>query len=337
MAVYGAWFVGALLVGTASAAADAPKQEKGAASVAPNARARLEALVRDMATGQQGAAAPTPQQINEDVVILEGSERRRLQSSCRCDEYRNGASSGSAVCNKVESGRRVCSPQMSNGACGDATATACAGSGANPAASPAPTFFDAEPTEAEQVYLNVDLRLQSAEISSASQLPSAAQFVQALAKLTGAESSSINVNATLGVPAGVRSSAAVEQPSVASQAGATVTLRATFAANDHPQREALEAQLQLSDELRGVHHHTFHIAHVHVHSASRHPLVCSTEVEGVKAEAATLLRQLAALKQTEVDLTRRGLTQSFGAPVVDESLLQRMARTLNVQVPPIRR
>ena len=76
-----------------------------AASVAPAATdakstEKLEALVRDMAKGQQEAAAsaPTPKALDEDVMIFEGAERRRLGASDGSASHLRAARQPAAAC-----------------------------------------------------------------------------------------------------------------------------------------------------------------------------------------------------------------------------------------------
>lgn len=322
-----------LLLSVAAAKAVAPAAELNSTA------ARLEALVRDMAEGQQGAvaAAPTPQRLaEEDVVILEGAERRRL-GVCNCNGgYRNGASSGSPTCAKVENGRHVCYPQRSDGRCSDHAATACRGSGSSrPSASPAPMLFDAE-AEPDEVYLNVNLQLHDAHTTSAAQLPSPDQFAHALAALTHLGRSNINVVTTWGAPVGVRAATSVaQQPTEATALAAertTATLHATFQVRNARRREALEALLQLSEELPEIAGHSYSIVHMQVFERSQNPLVCTAQGENRKSEAQNLLRQLVELKRTEVELMRRGVQQSAGAATCDTQLLQRIAHRLGVTV-----
>lgn len=332
-----------LLVGAARAAAVAPDARPGDA----NATARLEALVGEMAAGQQRgtASAPTPQPLAEDVVFLEGAERRRM-GSCDCDVYRNGATAGSAVCSKLEGGQHTCSPTMWDGTCSDMVSTLCPSttiSAGSPTlrASPGPTFFDAEEPPSE-MYLNVNLQVRNADTTSASQLPAPEQFVQALSDMTRLSSGKINVVTTWGAPLGTRAATAVTQPGTAqyvpatgdaSASGTTATVHAAFAVHSTHRREAVVAQLQNSAELPAIDGHAFSIVHREVFEESTHPLVCREGAETIKAEAAALLRELVSLKQTEVELMRQGVTQSVGSPVCDDALLQRIARTLNVEVP----
>ena len=74
----------------------------------------------------------------------------------------------------------------------------------------------------------------------------------------------------------------------------------------------------------------FRIVHQQVFEASGHPLVCAAHEESVKAEATALLRQLVALKRTEVELMQQGVVQNAGHAVCDDALLQRIAHQLGV-------
>jgi hypothetical protein len=318
-----------LLVGAACAAAVAPLHE----AHSPNdqsSTARLEALVRDMAEQQGAIPAPTPEGHSEDVVILEGSERRRL-GRCTCNHYRNGARAGSPVCNKMEGGQRVCYPQNA-GTCSDREATLCgsSGGGGRPQASPAPSFFNAEEQDADDVYLNVNLQIYDAHTNS-SALPSADQFAHALAQLTSTRRSRVNVLVTRGAPQGVRAGTPVTAAQASAGAsGTTATVQATFAVKTTARREALEASLLLSEELPEINGRSFRIVHQQVFEASGHPLVCAAHEESVKAEATALLRQLVALKRTEVELMQQGVVQNAGHAVCDDALLQRIAHQLGV-------
>ena len=58
--------------------------------------------------------------------------------------------------------------------------------------------------------------------------------------------------------------------------------------------------------------------------------ICAAHEESVKAEATALLRQLVALKRTEVELMQQGVVQNAGHAVCDDALLQRIAHQLGV-------
>ena len=89
------------------------------------------------------------------------------------------------------------------------------GGGGRPQASPAPSFFNAEEQDADDVYLNVNLQIYDAHTNS-SALPSADQFAHALAQLTSTRRSRVNVLVTRGAPQGVRAGT----PVTAAQASA---------------------------------------------------------------------------------------------------------------------
>merc|ERR1719331_1152605 len=153
-----------------------------------------------MATGQQQMQQQGPATkpaITDEVVILDGQERRELAPkprSCVCTEYRNGANRERPYCAKPEGGNKiVCSPQKL-GAHGshvcNQESTPCAGEEefamATARASPAPwwKFNDAE--EEDQVYLNAQFELRP---KANAVLPPAADYPIALANLAGMKSS----------------------------------------------------------------------------------------------------------------------------------------------------
>lgn len=321
------------LLGAAGAAAVAPS------TVEVNSTASLEAIVAIMAEGQsKGNVAPTPQRtiFSEDVVFLEQTQHRQL-GRCVCGEYRNGAAIGSPVCAKLEGGKSVCYPQMHSGSCSDLEATPCGSTGGGSvAASPAPTFLDAEMVE-KDVYLNVNLQLLNTKTIAPSQLPNINEFALALAHLTSTPLSRINVLTTWGTPAGVRVTGVVKAPlesaregGTSSGSGMTATVRATFAAKTIERREALETLLQFAEELPAIAGVSYRIVHLEVSEQIDYPIICEGKAEGAKAKASELLRQQVVLKTAEAELLRQGVLQSAGGAVCDDEQLQRIAHTLGV-------
>jgi hypothetical protein len=268
----------------------------------------LEQLVENMAAGQTGAQHKQQRSpmAAEDAVIMEGDHHRKL-ASCSCQEYRNGASSGSMACAKVEGGKTVCYPAHHNGRCNH-EAVACRGTGstASPlSASPAPTFFDAEEEEQDkEVYLNINLQLVASAVTRASQLPDAKEFAKKLADVSKVSKGKVEV--------------------VTSFDGGSTSLHATIAFPTRSKRETAETQLQLAEELtvKGL---TFTLAHMQVYDQTRSPMTCNSKAEGLKADAGALLARLVALKEEEVMLLGktkcsdcahyRSVAASLGAPI----------------------
>ena len=323
-----------LLCGAVCGAAVAPElSEPPNASKA--AAARLSEIVNGMAAGQQ-AAAPTPQtlSLDEDTVIMEArlGDRRAL-GRCRCDHYRNGAASGFPLCAKVENGRTICMPQHNNACSSDAVVCSDGGEG-RAEASPDPSvgFVDAESDESGDFYLNVNFQIHHAGTVAAAQLPTASQFVQALAEMARLSKARVNVITSWGAPgvqvraSGVAAQAAAHRGS--SDAVNTATVHATFALKSDQRRDALEAMLQLAEELPVIDSVTYHITHVTILEHTTHPLVCNAAAETVKAEAAALLQQLVELKQEEVELLRTGAAHAANATACDPTALQ----TLNTHI-----
>ena len=332
--------VGVLLVlGAACAAAVNPASSERSKSTVANMTARLEALVRDMADGQQSGGAPAPEKLyEEDVMILEeGSENRRRLGACNCNGgYRNGATRTSGVCAKVENGRNVCYPQMSDGSCSVTTAVRCgARGGSTPTASPTPLLSDEE-AEPGQAYLNVDLQLFNPHISGPSQLPSPNQFRSALAALAEVSENRVNVITTWGAPTGVRSGAAQQQgdeaaaSTVTSATRTTATVHATFSVRNEQRRETLSTLLSLSEELPEIGGESYTIINHQVFEQASRPLICDAAGEQEKSDAAGLLRQLVELKRQEVELLRQSVTQAAGQTACNQPLLQRIATRLGI-------
>ena len=122
-----------------------------AAAVAPvvNETERLESLVRDMADSQQGTKS-APQPKAAELVVLEGSERRRL-NGCKCSIYRDDAMSDVwGYCAKKEGKETVCYPAKYDGICDDLSETPCGGAKKQPAPSPGPRMLlDSELVDVE--------------------------------------------------------------------------------------------------------------------------------------------------------------------------------------------
>ena len=89
---------------------------------------------------------------------------------------------------------------------------------------------------------------------------------------------------------------------------------------------------QTAEELPKINNHAFSIVSREIFDVSTSPLVCDANEESIKADATLLLRQLVSLKQKEMELMRQG-AHIAGAAVCDDEMLQRIASTLNVQVP----
>jgi len=218
---------------------------------------------------------------------------RRQLASCSCDSYRGGAVPGSMLCAKVEGGSTVCMPRQANSGC-DSVSVACIGAGGakdRVHASPAPRFDDAE-VDSEVVYLNANLQILHNDVKSKQQLPDAEAFASALAHLIKLPSGKVNVVTEWG-KGKVRNTAA------------TAMLHTTFELKSRGKREAVEALLQLTEELPSVGGRHFSVVHVQIFDQATSPLVCAKKAEGLKADAGELLRQLVALKEEEVSLLRR--------------------------------
>ena len=228
-----------------------------AASVAPAATdakstEKLEALVRDMAKGQQEAAAsaPTPKALDEDVMIFEGAERRRL-GACSCSGgYRNGAHAGVPVCSKKEGRKNVCFPTMSNGMCNFNEATLC--TAGSPVASPTPTTLDAEEVEGS-MFVDVNMQLYSA--SASNQLPAPDAIAQVLASYAGVPVSRVSVLTTWDTSGDVRlpAGAVVQQPTEANAGAASPTwAHASIAVGSAAARDALASSLTDRHEMPSI-------------------------------------------------------------------------------------
>jgi len=320
----------ALLWAAVYGAAVSPEQTEP--PTAGKAAARLSEMVNGMAQGQQ-TAAPAPQglALDEDAVIVEARlSNRRALGRCRCDHYRNDAKPGSALCVKVENGRTICTPQHHHGCNSDFVACDARGEG-QAEASPGPSvgFVDAEGDDSGDVYLNVNFQIHhESTAAGAAQLPTASQFVAALADMTRLPQSRVNVVTSVGASSGAQ----VRASGVAAQAahggggsGAavnTATVHATFAVKNDKRRDALEAMLQLAEELPVIGSVTYHITHVTILEHATHPLVCDAAAESVKADAAALLQQLVELKQVEVELLRNACAKAANAEHCNPSALQ---------------
>lgn len=267
------------------------------------------------------------------MILEEGSEQRRRLGVCNCNGgFRNGASRSTAVCAKVESGRNVCYPQMSDGSCSVATAVRCgARGGSNPTASPTPLLSDEE-AEPGQSYLNLNLQLFNPHIAGPSQLPSPDQFASALAELASVNANRVNVITTWGAPTGVRSGVAQQQAGEgpASATRTTATVHATISLRSEQRRESLSTMLTLSEELPEIAGESYRIVNLQVFEQASQPLVCDAEGEQERSDAAGLLRQLVELKRQEVDLLRQSVTQAAAQTACDQPLLQRIATRLGI-------
>lgn len=317
----------ALVVSAAHAAAVSPETEAAARAShdAPAPRV-LEDLVRDMAAGQDASVGASHRDAPEghDVFILEDTGRRQL-GKCSCNEYRNGASPEEPTCGKVESGRTVCMPQH-NGRCHGEYVT-CQGKKQFdvPTSSPTPYASDEDEDDGEG-YVNVNLALSHAGSLSASQLPGDDAFAASLAKLGGMKSGSVHALTSWAAGNGQRSSDATA-PST------RVTVHATFTTKGSRRREALEAQLQMTESLivPGV-AGNFEVASLEILDQAVHPLICSPGAESLKADAKALLKQLVALKETELDLVRQAISRGTNPAPSDCDVLRKAAAQLGVDI-----
>lgn len=273
----------ALMLGMAAGKAVNPEEATPDAAAAPAAVARLRSLVSDMEARQPSvAAAPEPQPVllDDDAVIVEAHARREL-GSCKCKEYRNGALKGSQSCVATEGSKKICYPRNSYGKC-DSGMSTCGGGGGGLSASPAPSsrmLADAEVTdEPGEAYLNVNFQIHNANVASESQLPPDEAFVDSLASHTGTSKQKLLAYVRWAEGAS-QGSAATSAP----QAG-TATLHATFTVSSAKQREALEAQLQLTEELPQVNGLSFRVVLLTVNDEDRYPRVCARNAKKVEVE-----------------------------------------------------
>jgi len=318
----------ALVISAAHAAAVSPETEAASARSSGDSPVPrlLEDLVRDMATGQQASEATSRSEPEEhDVFILEDTGRRQL-GGCSCNEYRNGASPEQPSCAKVENGRTVCMP-MHNGQC-HSQYVACRGKKQFAAdvlsASPMPRSDVDE--DGHDVYVNVNLALSHAGSISASQLPSADAFAASLAKLGDVESDRVHALTSWAAGNGQRSSDAMTL-------GTRVTVHATFTAKGSRRREALEAQLQMADSLSVVGVvGKFEVVSLEILDQAMHPLICSPDAESLKTDASALLKQLVALKETELDLVRQAIARGSNPAPSDCAVLRKAAAQLGVDI-----
>jgi len=316
-----------LLCGAACGAAVAPEKQPEASRA--DLTHRLAELVSSMAAGQQ-TSAPKAEvvSLDDEAVIVEALDgNRRSLGRCRCDDYHHAAAAGMDLCAKVESGRTICTPQHNNRC--KAEEVKCSGRGDRPAASPQPSaggdFSDAELQELGDVYINANFQIspEGGKTLSMQGLPTAEQFVTALAEMTRLSRSNIHVITSWDFANDkVRAAAtrSVADRHLVTTAGDEAMLHATFAIASERRRDALEALLQVTELLHigGV---TYKVNHVTILEHATHPLVCNAEAETVKAEAALLLQQLVALKQAEVELLQTGLAKSQNTTACDGAAL----------------
>lgn len=85
-----------------------------------------------------------------------------------------------------------------------------------------------------------------------------------------------------------------------------VTVHTTMAVKNGQKRESLKSLLSVTEKLvvNGV---AFDVVRIDFFDSVSRPMVCGHEAENVKAEATSLLRQLVALKEAELNLMRQNV------------------------------